>query len=121
MSFPQMMMKSRLSGSLVNQLLLGSRPYSTAIFRAAANQPTQGRLLTVQGRSLSTGAAVAGEDEKVVAGSTASGRPEENKVVSYWGIAPSKLAKEDGTEWKWNSFRVLSLSFSKIFVSGGGG
>ncbi|XXG78118.1 hypothetical protein AAC387_Pa08g2129 [Persea americana] len=105
MSFPQMMMKSRLSGSLVNQLLLGSRPYSTAIFRAAANQPTQGRLLTVQGRSLSTGAAVAGEDEKVVAGSTASGRPEENKVVSYWGIAPSKLAKEDGTEWKWNSFR----------------
>lgn len=120
MSFLQMMMKSRLSGSVVNQLMLGSRPYSTAFFRVAANQPTQGLLLTVQGRSLSTGAAVAGEDEKVVAGSPASGRPEENKGVSYWGIAPSKLAKEDGTEWKWNSFRVLSLSLSKIFVSGGG-
>ncbi|RWR86845.1 ubiquinol oxidase 2, mitochondrial-like protein [Cinnamomum micranthum f. kanehirae] len=112
MSFLQTMMKSRLSGSVVNQLLLGSRPYSTAIVRTAANQPTQGRLLTLQGRSLSTGAAVPAEDEKVVAGSPASGRPNENKVVSYWGIAPSKLAKEDGTEWKWNSFRVLSLSFS---------
>ncbi|KAJ3680693.1 hypothetical protein LUZ60_016971 [Juncus effusus] len=26
-------------------------------------------------------------------------------VSSYWGIAPSKLVREDGTEWKWSCFR----------------
>jgi ubiquinol oxidase len=27
-------------------------------------------------------------------------------VVSYWGIQPRKLVKEDGTEWRWFCFRV---------------
>ncbi|TMX03911.1 hypothetical protein EJD97_013053 [Solanum chilense] len=25
-------------------------------------------------------------------------------IVSYWGIQPRKVAKEDGTPWKWNCF-----------------
>ncbi|XP_078148192.1 ubiquinol oxidase 1a, mitochondrial-like [Carex rostrata] len=29
----------------------------------------------------------------------------EKEIVSYWGIQPNKIAKEDGTEWKWTSFR----------------
>lgn len=31
---------------------------------------------------------------------------EENGITSYWGVAPNKITKEDGTEWKWNCFRV---------------
>lgn len=27
-------------------------------------------------------------------------------IVSYWGVEPSKITKLDGTEWKWNCFRV---------------
>lgn len=27
-------------------------------------------------------------------------------VVSYWGVEPAKITKEDGTLWKWNCFRV---------------
>jgi len=27
-------------------------------------------------------------------------------VVSYWGIQPPKLVKEDGTEWRWFCFRL---------------
>nr|Q41224.1 RecName: Full=Ubiquinol oxidase 1, mitochondrial; AltName: Full=Alternative oxidase 1; Flags: Precursor [Nicotiana tabacum]AAC60576.1 alternative oxidase [Nicotiana tabacum]prf//2019465A Aox1 gene [Nicotiana tabacum] len=30
---------------------------------------------------------------------------DEKSVVSYWGVQPSKVTKEDGTEWKWNCFR----------------
>jgi ubiquinol oxidase len=26
-------------------------------------------------------------------------------VNSYWGVAPTKIVKEDGSAWKWNSFR----------------
>ncbi|KAJ8774272.1 hypothetical protein K2173_009703 [Erythroxylum novogranatense] len=31
--------------------------------------------------------------------------PSNKPVVSYWGVAPTKLAKEDGSAWKWNCFR----------------
>lgn len=39
-------------------------------------------------------------------GSAGSGGEEEG-IVSYWGVPPSKVTKEDGTEWKWKSFRVF--------------
>ena len=39
-------------------------------------------------------------------GAVAGGNKENEGVVSYWGIQPSKITKEDGTEWKWNCFRV---------------
>ncbi|KAJ7953334.1 Ubiquinol oxidase [Quillaja saponaria] len=29
----------------------------------------------------------------------------EKEIVSYWGVPPSKITKEDGTEWNWNCFR----------------
>ncbi|KAK9276220.1 hypothetical protein L1049_005751 [Liquidambar formosana] len=31
--------------------------------------------------------------------------PDEKGIVSYWGVPPSKVAKEDGSEWRWNCFR----------------
>ncbi|OVA18452.1 Alternative oxidase [Macleaya cordata] len=31
--------------------------------------------------------------------------PDKKAVISYWGVSPAKLIKEDGTEWKWKSFR----------------
>ncbi|KAK9277224.1 hypothetical protein L1049_006763 [Liquidambar formosana] len=30
---------------------------------------------------------------------------DEKRVVSYWGIVPRKLTKEDGSAWRWNCFR----------------
>lgn len=44
--------------------------------------------------------------EEEAAGSAGAGG-EEKGVVSYWGVSPSKVSKEDGTEWKWSCFRVL--------------
>lgn len=51
--------------------------------------------------------------EEKAAGSAGAGG-EEKGIVSYWGISPSKVTKEDGTEWKWKSFRVLR-SFLPLF------
>ncbi|KAK4752278.1 hypothetical protein SAY87_021076 [Trapa incisa] len=42
-------------------------------------------------------------EEKAVGSAGAGG--EDKGVVSYWGVPPSKVTKEDGTEWKWNCFR----------------
>ncbi|KAJ1396871.1 Alternative oxidase [Sesbania bispinosa] len=55
--------------------------------------------------------AVPEEEEKRVDSSpshnaaSAGGNKEEKGIVSYWGIHPSKITKQDGTEWKWNCFR----------------
>ncbi|CAD5324318.1 unnamed protein product [Arabidopsis thaliana] len=33
------------------------------------------------------------------------GNKGEQLIVSYWGVKPMKITKEDGTEWKWSCFR----------------
>ncbi|KAG7563797.1 Alternative oxidase [Arabidopsis suecica] len=33
------------------------------------------------------------------------GNKGEQLIVSYWGVKPMKITKEDGTEWKWTCFR----------------
>lgn len=30
-------------------------------------------------------------------------------VVSYWGVTPPKVTREDGSAWPWNCFRVLYI------------
>ncbi|KAL5793063.1 hypothetical protein ACOSP7_001657 [Xanthoceras sorbifolium] len=48
------------------------------------------------------------EEEKKVSTGTGGGgddNKDEKRVVSYWGVEPPKVTKEDGTEWKWNCFR----------------
>ncbi|KAG6753703.1 hypothetical protein POTOM_041700 [Populus tomentosa] len=47
------------------------------------------------------------------------GDKEEKKesTVSYWGVPPSRVTKEDGTEWKWNCFRIdllLMVCYMKL-------
>ncbi|KAL8209923.1 hypothetical protein R6Q57_006655 [Mikania cordata] len=34
-----------------------------------------------------------------------SGGQRGKEVASYWGVPPSRLTKEDGSEWKWKCFR----------------
>jgi len=66
--------------------ILPARMSSTAAAEAAkeAAAPEQ--------RQKTVSAAPEGQDKKA--------------VVSYWGIQPPKLVKEDGTEWRWFCFRV---------------
>ncbi|KAM0873331.1 hypothetical protein ACQ4PT_038130 [Festuca glaucescens] len=37
--------------------------------------------------------------------SPASSGENKKEAASYWGVAPTRLVKEDGTEWKWSCFR----------------
>lgn len=63
------------------------------------------------------------EEEKVAGGATAAAGGGDGKdgktIVSYWGIPPTKVTKEDGTEWKWTCFRVcpkyIFLAFDLLF------
>ncbi|OIV92941.1 hypothetical protein TanjilG_20603 [Lupinus angustifolius] len=45
------------------------------------------------------------ENKSEVESGVAGGNKEEKKVISYWGVQPSKVTKPDGTEWKWSCFR----------------
>lgn len=58
-------------------------------------------------RFANTSASVA--QEETVAKKEAATAPERQStkdITSYWGIPPTKLVKEDGTEWKWSCFKV---------------
>lgn len=75
-------------------------------------------------RNKSTLALSEKDEEKKVANSSSSSHQSavgggENKnekgVMSYWGIQPSKIVKEDGTEWKWNCFRVRISLFLLLY------
>ncbi|KAK4802735.1 hypothetical protein SAY86_000938 [Trapa natans] len=53
--------------------------------------------------------------EEKASGSVGGGGEEEG-IVSYWGISPSKVTKEDGTEWKWKSFRPWDTYKSNLSI-----
>lgn len=40
-----------------------------------------------------------------VTSSPVSTGSEKKEVVSYWGVEPSKVSKNDGSDWRWNCFR----------------
>jgi len=44
------------------------------------------------------------------------GNKEQKGIVSYWGVEPSKITKLDGTEWKWNCFRVYFFLHFFLFL-----
>jgi hypothetical protein len=64
--------------------------------------------------------AAAPEQEQQHGGSaekpTAADGQEKTGIVSYWGIQPPKLVKEDGTEWRWFCFRVSRALTNTIFL-----
>jgi ubiquinol oxidase len=41
---------------------------------------------------------------------------DEKGIVSYWGVPPSRLTKEDGTEWKWSCFRPWDTYKSDLSI-----
>lgn len=46
------------------------------------------------------------KEKEYASDSSSIGNKEEKGVMSYWGIERSKITKPDGTEWRWNCFRV---------------
>ncbi|XP_072958231.1 ubiquinol oxidase 1a, mitochondrial-like [Typha angustifolia] len=135
-------MTSRMGGALLLRHLGGrlfstttttSVPRSTAIGEATnylmygGSAPAKGmavwvRISSVRMASTTASPAVGREDEATVAKGAAAkegaGTPPSAKkeIASYWGIQPSKLVKEDGTEWKWSCFRPWETYKSNISI-----
>lgn len=79
----------------------------SASIAAARRAPNGSTWLAASPRLLSTAASAGGEV-------TAAPQGEEKAVASYWGVAPAKLLKEDGTEWKWNCFKVCYYFYRRL-------
>lgn len=45
-------------------------------------------------------------NQQVSSASPSDHKQDVKNIVSYWGIAPTKVTKEDGSAWRWNCFRV---------------
>ncbi|KAG5233748.1 ubiquinol oxidase [Salix suchowensis] len=117
-----MMMASRGGATkLASSMMLLSRSFSAATARGMLVKESVPAKVTAFHGDAVRGLLVRGSEFGFRHGSTASfsekdqqqnaqlvsesGDKEEKKeIVSYWGVPPRKVTKEDGTEWKWKSF-----------------
>ncbi|XP_010278798.1 PREDICTED: ubiquinol oxidase 2, mitochondrial-like [Nelumbo nucifera] len=112
------MKSSKLVGPLLKQL--GPRFFSSVTTGAMINEPVRGILLirtatfhragTLPVPGVRNGSTVAlgntEVQEKELPNSSLNGDGQDKKgFVSYWGILPAQVTNEDGTVWRWNSFR----------------
>ncbi|NP_001289782.1 ubiquinol oxidase 2, mitochondrial-like [Nelumbo nucifera] len=111
-----MQLAPRLFSTATTSRLVTSEPLLTGttsfLYAAAARTSVASIRLPVLGvRNGSTGAL--GGDEQTrnglqtdsTGGTSDSPSDKPKPIVSYWGLVPSKVTKEDGTVWRWNSFR----------------
>lgn len=133
-----MSVMSRSGASKCSSMLAvaGARLFSSATARAVVNdsaaavagfsRPSSAVFWVQRGygggiRSWST-VAIGDEEPEKRAAENGTVSASENKVnekavvVSYWGVSPSKITKEDGTEWKWSCFRVSFYFYFLFFV-----
>ncbi|EES12782.1 hypothetical protein BDA96_06G221500 [Sorghum bicolor] len=89
-------MSSRMAGAAVLRHL-GPRLFAAEPLTV----PAAARILPA--RMSSTAAAP--EQRQKPEAPAPEGQDKIKAVVSYWGIQPRKLVKEDGTEWRWFCFR----------------
>ncbi|XP_059663109.1 ubiquinol oxidase 2, mitochondrial-like [Cornus florida] len=109
---------------------VGPRFFSTATVRSAANESVTGflnakpertvvTLFRVPVMGLRNGSTMAVGEEKQEqtgpAGGTPGG-PNDKAIMSYWGIQPRKITKEDGTEWPWTCFKPWETYKSDVSI-----
>ncbi|KAF2944445.1 ubiquinol oxidase 2, mitochondrial [Oryza sativa Japonica Group] len=99
-----------------------SRLFSTASVAAAGRSPVAGLPKALPRPAISSlwmvgaaapprrfagTAAVGGVDVTAPTATPPPAKKEESEkeAASYWGVAPTRLVKEDGTVWKWSCFR----------------
>ena len=98
--------------------LFAAKPVSGLAGRGLV--PAAARILPARMSSTAAKEAAAPEQEQQHGGSaekpTEADGQEKTGIVSYWGIQPPKLVKEDGTEWRWFCFRVSRALTNTIFL-----
>ncbi|GAV83135.1 AOX domain-containing protein [Cephalotus follicularis] len=115
------MMMSRSGARLTNSMMATMGPHlfssatttprilSTASYLQNGNQvASPARNMSSWTRKRSTLALGEKEEEggkQPVTASAGGDAKNDKEIVSYWGVSPSRISKEDGTDWKWNCFR----------------
>ncbi|XP_057477810.1 LOW QUALITY PROTEIN: ubiquinol oxidase 2, mitochondrial-like [Actinidia eriantha] len=108
----------------------GSRGFSTGavateqaaarIFRANSGRVSEAwiRFPVIGARNCSTVTLDAKTEKKAEAGSAcgAAGGGRDKEIVSYWGVSPAKVTKEDGGEWRWSCFRPWETYKSDLSI-----
>lgn len=107
---------SQSTATKVSRLLLGQLGprflSNTATFSRPATagmSSTRFASYGVRGWSASAPPVMPGEEEKPKAAANSFTTEDGKAIVSYWGVTPPKITKEDGTAWKWNCFRVCAF------------
>lgn len=110
----------KLSSLLLRQLQPGVFPVSkfgNVVTEASKISGIRGIGINIwnpmpEARNMSAVASNVEKEQKVSTASTGAAdssngqAPDNTTIVSYWGVAPSKITKEDGSPWRWNCFRV---------------
>lgn len=105
----------------------GERSYTLLLTGSAgpatAKSPVAALVRFFPARMASTAAATPavggeGEESKSTPAKEPSAAPSEERkaITSYWGIDSSKLAKEDGKDWKWSCFRPWETYKSDVSI-----
>ncbi|KAJ1272605.1 hypothetical protein BS78_06G215800 [Paspalum vaginatum] len=106
-------MSSRMAGAVLLRHLAPRLLAAEPVTGLAARGVVPARILPVRMSSAAAEAAKedaapeqrdSSSDEKPKA-TAPDGQHDKKAIVSYWGIEPRKLVKEDGTEWRWFCFR----------------
>ncbi|XP_059645155.1 ubiquinol oxidase 2, mitochondrial-like [Cornus florida] len=131
---------TKVARSVMGQV--GPRFFFTATIRTAANDSLAGLVTRTNGRipvdrfkvpdsnvltwiraptiGVRRESTVAlGEDQKkpqTGSAGGAAGSPDDKAIMSYWGIQPPKVKKEDGSEWPWNCFRPSETYQSDLSI-----
>lgn len=108
---------AKLSRSIISQL--GTRGFSTASVNTSEIAQTFARLRPAFAiRNLSTSVSPNGSPKDEKNNSINSDKSQNDKIIpSYWGVAPAKLTKEDGSAWKWNCFTVSVFVIVVKFIA----
>ncbi|EHA8589318.1 ubiquinol oxidase 2, mitochondrial-like [Cocos nucifera] len=121
-------MNSRITGLVLRQLI--PRLFSTAAISGAAVMRSAHSLMVGSAGMRTVPATwvasvrfvgtvpltTVGGGEVAKKGCATAGGKKEKAVVSYWGMAPAKLFKEDGTEWKWSCFKPWDSYSSNLSI-----
>ncbi|KAI4962578.1 hypothetical protein ZWY2020_029114 [Hordeum vulgare] len=105
-------MSSRMAGAtllrhLGPRLFVAAEPASGLAAGARGIMPAAARIFPARMASTEAAAPHAKQEDDAKSPQAAATPAQQNKkaVVSYWGIEPRKLVKDDGTEWPWFCFR----------------
>lgn len=96
-----------MAGSLLARHLTHhfSSPSTTGATTALLNGAAVRTSSAVWMRLASSSSAAARQEEVGARKEAETSSPPTKEITSYWGIPPSRLVKEDGTEWKWSCFK----------------